>query len=270
MAKFSDRMGITTPPTELQVESMNDDLRNSLWNLLTQIFEMRWKKLLGLLLFHYYKCPIDKMPAYDNQCCEIIRDKFFKASWFEVYNLIEYIVRNIERLTGEDRFEGFLNGILERELSGYRVVRGEIVRITDKQEVESVREAASESSSGLDGVSKHINKALHLLGKKPEPDYENSIKESISAVEAICCLLTGEKAKGLSKALKKLSDNMHLHPSLKEGFLKLYGYTSDEDGIRHSILEEKDIGFAEAKYMLVTCSAFVNFVKDKARKEGML
>ncbi len=41
--------------------------------------------------------------------------------------------------------------------------------------------------------------------------------------------------------------------------LKLYGYSSDEDGIRHAILEEKEIGFDEAKFMLVACSGFVNY-----------
>jgi hypothetical protein len=50
----------------------------------------------------------------------------------------------------------------------------------------------------------------------------------------------------------------------------LYGYTSDESGIRHAILESKDIGFAEAKFMLVTCSAFVNFAVDKAKAAKLI
>ena len=32
MAKFSDRLGITQAPQEIQIESMNNDLRNSIWN----------------------------------------------------------------------------------------------------------------------------------------------------------------------------------------------------------------------------------------------
>jgi len=289
MAKFSDRMGITTPLTELQIESMNDDLCNSLWNLLTISLSGCWQELLTSLYTFYYKRPVDQLPICDDQygyaklraingkCFRIFRSEFFKASWDEVYNLVEYVFQNIQEFqdsTDKDRkpikFEEQLNDILEKELSGYRAINGEIGRITDKHEVKSIREAGSESSSGLGGVNVHINKALHLLGKKPTPDYPNSIKESISAVEALCKLLTGENSGGLDKALKKLSKKIHLHPSLKNGFSKLYGYTSDEDGIRHPILEGKEIGFAEAKYMLVTCSAFVNFVKDKARKEGML
>jgi len=273
MAKFSDRMGITTPLTELQVGSMNDDLRNTLWNFLTDIFENRWQFLLRDLYFSYYKLPVDDLPDDNSGCRDLIKQNFFQCSWYEVYNLIEYILQNVrsetDRTLSQDGFEVLLDWLLEREFSGYSVIKCEIVPIIAKQEVESIREAASESSS-LKGVSEHIDKARHLFAKKPDPDYPNSIKESISAVEAICCILTGEKAKGLSKAINKLSKKVHLHPSLKEGFLKLYGYSSREGGIRHADVDGKEVGFAEAKYMLVTCSAFVNFVKDKAGKEGLL
>ena len=61
-----------------------------------------------------------------------------------------------------------------------------------------------------------------------------------------------------------------MHPALKAGFSKLYGYTSDESGVRHPILKDANVGFAEAKYMLVTCSAFVNFLVDKGREAGLL
>jgi hypothetical protein len=30
--KFTDRIGVTKPPEVLQVDSMNSELRNSLWN----------------------------------------------------------------------------------------------------------------------------------------------------------------------------------------------------------------------------------------------
>lgn len=51
-----------------------------------------------------------------------------------------------------------------------------------------------------------------------------------------------------------------LHPSLRDALVKLYGYTSDKDGIRHPILEQKRISFDEAKFMVVVCSAFVNLL----------
>lgn len=43
-----------------------------------------------------------------------------------------------------------------------------------------------------------------------------------------------------------------------------------EDGIRHAILEEPNVGFHEAKFMLVACSAFVNFLISKAEAASLL
>jgi hypothetical protein len=50
------------------------------------------------------------------------------------------------------------------------------------------------------------------------------------------------------------------------GAATLYGYTSDEGGVRRAILESKTVGFTEAKFMLVTCPAFVNFVLESGKR----
>ena len=113
-------------------------------------------------------------------------------------------------------------------------------------------------------VYDHISKANKLLADREKPDYENSIKESISAVEAICEIITETKGKEatLGNMLKKLEDNgVEIHKGLKSAFNILYGYTSDANGIRHA----GDIGglsstFEEAKFMLIACCAFVNYL----------
>jgi hypothetical protein len=45
---------------------------------------------------------------------------------------------------------------------------------------------------------------------------------------------------------------------------------SDESGIRHALLHEPNIGFIEAKYMIVSCSAFVDYLIQKADQSGLL
>ena len=42
-------------------------------------------------------------------------------------------------------------------------------------------------------------------------------------------------------------------------------YTNDSNtGIRHALMDGKELpGFEEAKYMLVSCSAFVNYIQGK-------
>jgi hypothetical protein len=105
---------------------------------------------------------------------------------------------------------------------------------------------------------------MRLLSDRKAPDYRNSIKEAISAVEAVCQLVTGSQKMSLGEALKKMEPKLNLHPAMREAFLKLYGYTSDAEGIRHALLDESSLKFEDAKYMVVTCSAFVNYLVAKS------
>lgn len=94
------------------------------------------------------------------------------------------------------------------------------------------------------------------------PDYENSIKESISSVEAMVKIITGDQKAVLTKALDKIeSKGIPIHPQMKEGFKKLYNYTSDQSGIRHSSKEGGvSSTYEEAKFMVVACTAFNNYL----------
>jgi len=67
-------------------------------------------------------------------------------------------------------------------------------------------------------------------------------------------------------ALKKVGG---LHPALSGAFDKLYGYTSDAQGIRHGLMEEANLALEDAKFMLVACAAFVNYLLVKADKAGI-
>lgn len=64
------------------------------------------------------------------------------------------------------------------------------------------------------------------MSDRKAPDYRNSIKESICAVEAICRVITKQKNATLGQALKKVESDISLHPALKNSFSSLYGYTS--------------------------------------------
>lgn len=75
---------------------------------------------------------------------------------------------------------------------------------------------------------------MQLLTNKKNPDYRNSIKESISAIEALCKIKTNDDKATLRKALNLIEQKYGLHPALKGAFEKLYGYSSDADGIRHA------------------------------------
>ena len=191
--------------------------------------------------------------------------------WNQVLDLVEYVCKwvsvNIEKhsylkdLLKE--FEDNLNKEFDRLDYGYRVINHCIVDITSDEELAAISEAIENSK---DNVSEHLQRAVMHYSARPNPDVRNSIKESISAVEAVCRELTGENT--LGQALKHLEDNgVVIHKVLKEGFIKFYVYTNDSDsGIRHALMDDEGAYVPskdEAYYMLVTCSTFVNYLRRK-------
>ena len=98
------------------------------------------------------------------------------------------------------------------------------------------------------------------MSDRTNPNYRNSIKESISAVEALCKTVSGKEKAHLGEAIAFLEKKGSIHPALKRAFTSLYGYTSDADGIRHALMEESNLTGADARFMLISCSAFINYV----------
>ena len=122
--------------------------------------------------------------------------------------------------------------------------------------------------SPLEPINIHLETALQHISNRDDPDYRNSIKESISAVEAACLAIVGQNKETLGKALNYLMKNskntISIPENLNRAFHNLYAYTSGEHGIRHSLLNESNLSFADARFMLIACSAFVNYLVSKA------
>jgi len=108
-------------------------------------------------------------------------------------------------------------------------------------------------------VKEHLSKALQHLSNRDAPDYRNSVKESISAIECQCRKLTGKQT--LGDALKTLNQNGAIPPALFKGWTGLYGWSSGKGGIRHALMEEDKLNADLAKYFLVSCASFINYLK---------
>ncbi len=135
-----------------------------------------------------------------------------------------------------------------------------LTQITDQLEINEVSEAQAQSDR-FSGARQHIASALQLFGLRPEPDYRNAIKEAISAVESTVKVLTAENHLTLTAALREFVRTRPIHGALVSGLDSLYGYTSNEHGVRHALLDaDANVGFAEAKFMIVACAAFMNFL----------
>lgn len=279
---FSQRMGLKPANKAIQLESIDQDLRNGLWNnikifLLDTIQKHQryneiteFKRLSNIIWMHFYKLPIDNIPDSIYRVELSIRDYYFKFEWFEVYDFIEFIANTDIDLFNNNMFKESCNDLFERENSGYRFLGNQIAPITNSAELDEIEEAIDKSKkfSALKGVNEHLRTALEMLSDRKNPDYRNSIKESISAVESTAKRISENNRDTLGGALDKIKGKAKIHPSLERAFKQLYGYTSDADGIRHALMEDSNCDFDDAKFMLVSCSAFVNYLISRANNIG--
>ena len=170
---------------------------------------------------------------------------------------LSWIGSNAYWTNGND-LEKLFNSLFEKECVGYRFINFMATRLTNEEEIKSIE---SSLHTKYDACNKSIEKAFNYLYDREKPDYENSVKESISAIEGMCNIINGTRGKTLGDALKELEKNgVLIHSAMKEAFNKLYGYTSDKSGIRHNGGIDENTSFEEAQYMLVSCSAFLNYL----------
>jgi hypothetical protein len=271
---FSHRKGIKSLKKALQVDSIDTHLRNRLWNAVDLAYWIYVKEynslnkhekrniedLLKKIWGEHFRFPLDTLPNNKSKQIRTVRRKFLEGySWNEVYDFIEFIVKVFPDETRNNEFIKKCNVIMRTESSAYRFVGKEIIQITSEVEISEIEEVLT---TPLKPVREHLKKALELLSNKKSPDYSNSIKESISAVETVCNLISGEKI-ALGQCLNKIQTKYKKHSELIDAFNHLYRYASSENGNRLDALKESDIDYDISKFMLVSCSAFINYLISK-------
>lgn len=274
--RFSDRIGKTKVKTDLLREGLSPEMDNALWTLIHDLIldsksnDAKYgEKYSDLTEFYrnlwilFFKRPIDNMPRHYSQvdgfkAKSILRDWFFKADWYDKLNLVEFCFEDEDK-----RVQDICNNFFKREFSAYRFVDGVIVEVNSQEEIIEIENALNQSDK-FKPVKTHLTTALNLLADKKKPDYRNSVKESISAVESLCKIIIKNDSTTLGQALKEIEKKHNIPGSLKSAFSALYGYTSDEGGIRHALLEvNSNVDLEEARFMLVACSAFINYLVSK-------
>lgn len=284
MKLFSERYNYTKPSDVIIREQITPEIQNAICSCYDRLQDALPK------IGNYYENPYVDLEKYlwtnflnqregnfrDGRRYHVVATLFLEDEhnpWYRKLDLVEVTIKYLyvfgQKSEGHHRvfrlFVEHLNHEFERLNFAYRVVNTEIVEITSKEELAAVESAMHDSAMN---IKAHLNKALELYAQRPVGDYRNSIKESISAVEAYCREITGENT--LGKALDKLKDNgLVIPPMLKSAFEKLYAYTNQPDtGIRHALMDEDGTytpASEEALFMLVSCSSFINYLNKKLK-----
>lgn len=281
---FSERNGYIKVPNVMQTKGMSNDLRNDIFNVMvayivvtffdtdhyvrrgetdslysslySRAYSEKYKSFFKSFYANILRQKITEIPLDNNRAWTVFENYFDNAEWHEIYSLQEWFIKHF--VTEDKLYKKFaenLNGVLEKNLSGYRLINNLIVPITDENELAEIAEAMQIKQVG---IQQQLKDALQQLRDK---NYRGSVKESISAVETFVRTKTGKTT--LGAALSEL-EKFSIPNSLKQGFDKIYGWTCGPDGVRHAIMDNaQDVTLAEAKFMLVACSAFLNYLTMK-------
>ena len=273
---FSQAQGYEPIPGPLALGELSLEARVKIWNILVEIpsgpfssavdfagqVDRRWRSILQTIHCDFLLRPLDEFPAGRESTSRFV--KTYKPAILEnlglnkIFDLLQLIMRHPDC---PDYFIEDVAATFKECRLAYFVDMEQPVTIlpaVTTQEGESLIESIKELREvGLQGAETHLKKAGELVNSG---DWAGAVRESINAVESVARQLA-PNASTLGPALDALEKGGRLHPALKEAFSRLYGYTSDEEGIRHPLIENatSPVGRDEALFMLGACASFSSY-----------
>jgi hypothetical protein len=279
---FEQAEGAEPLPSQLELREISPELRARLWAIFHWILagarEARpigpIPDLVGPLVqvlydWHVGRCfkPSDEfIQSYPHWVGEL-KSIFMRGDYVAVLGFVQWVLRHKLK---PNHLEIGVDDALRASQAAYALFDNDtIIPIGSDAERETLARAfADVAGSEFHGARAHLRTAGSEL---TAGNYGPSIRESIHAVEAVARVLE-PGAQTLGPALSKLEKSVRIHPALGKGFGSLYGFTSDEKGIRHALLDEPaaQVDETDALYMLGSCAAFVSYLINKARQAGLL
>jgi ribosomal protein L14 len=266
---FSQRTGLEPIPPQLNLGEVSAELRRLIFYYINLEIEREsrsgyestyfaddWERVA--MDFHVLFCKEDpdtfeNSPYKLNQLLKLFTQRSKIGGLFD---LVEFFVRHARC---SDELKSDLASAFVRTRAAYRTVDGQIVAIgTEEQAAAFERAIADAEANNAGAARKHLIAAGLALRNS---DWAGSVRESIHAVEAMALRLAPGTTT-LGPALAALEKQGHLHGGLKAAFGSLYGYSSDEEGIRHALVfkEEAQVDEADALFMLGACASFVSYL----------
>lgn len=291
---YSQRYGHEPMPKPMGLGELSEDLRREIWNQFHRLFEANplmafsltrrgapadgWhkfnseavgfaKRVLGGYLGLPENRVISKVDGGPEDAIERIvmaGKDHFPLKFLELAVNDPFLKDDNKTvvLAIKELFEGHrASCYLDIEAFPYRI----FLR-TSKEEGDAITQSMQKlNKSGFAGALSHLHQARNHIHQGQYPD---AMVDSIHAVESVARYLA-PKSNSLVSALNRLEErgDLKLHKALKGALGKLYGYTSDEQGIRHSLIdgEAADVGLEEALFFYAACASFAGYLANKAR-----
>ena len=278
---FSQRYGYEELPQPMRLEEISDDLRREIWNAVRAfLLKYRIESIQGTRLHangqrfieralgRFAKQPEENIQTgyravMDNCRIIVMTDRFNRV--------LDFLQSMIDEEKDSTAFADTIEGLFERHVAAYRLDMSgfscQFFPCSSGEQANAIQQALETlREGGMEGATTHLRDAA---GHINAGQFADSISDSIHAVESAARVLDPEASKNLTPALNSLEKAGVLeHRALKEAFAKLYGYTSDEEGIRHALVYRgsANVGLEEALFMFGACASFAAYLTEKHRQ----
>ena len=264
---FEQAEGLSLLPSQLKRAEVSPELRAVLWNYIYGELKRTaerdaylyvgkpWTAILKQVHVFRDHQNADEFNARFSEAIEAPKKVFTQRPYGDIYGWLQFVLP----LKPTPDFAKTIDNILRYCRSPFRVVDAAVIcPIGSDEEAQTITNAFGDLKvAGLTGSKEHLKNAAEAL---TTGDFAGSVRESIHAVESAVRVL--EPSGEFSKALSKLEQKTNIHGALKKGFLALYGFSSDEQGIRHPLLEKQApaVDEADAMFMIGACAAFLSYL----------
>ena len=273
---FSQAHGYEELPAPLQLEELPPAARTQIWNAFYRFLESAkkftgarfivvgdWADILRAKHVFFDNLPLDEWTNLFDFNRSRLRESIETSRFSNVFDLIQFVLRHPKC---PHEFIAVMAGAFEFCRLAYTIDAAPPVTIvpavTGAEGNTVVDSMRTLRRAGLAGSATHLRNASERINGG---DWAGSVRESVHAVESVARQLDPKASDTLGPALASLENRQTLHPALKRAFSALYGYTSDEQGIRHSLLDQSvaDVGLDEAVFMLGACASFASYLWRK-------
>ena len=279
---FSQAQGYEEIPGLLKLEELPQEARTRIWNLfyvhLDQSKRFRplgeawidgaWAGILQAKHVFHDNLPADEWTADFMSVCRNFRNEIERLPFNKVFDLIQFVLRHP---ACPPNFISAMKQVFAGCRLAYTIDEGDpptiVPAVTADEGITIIESLETLREAGLRGSAEHLREASESINRG---DWAGSIRESIHAVESVARRIAPEETDTLTRALNSIDNRQPLHSNLKEGLKALYWYTSDEQGVRHSLLdrEKASVGVDEAVFMLGACASFASYLWRKHAAGG--
>lgn len=210
------------------------------------------------------KKPNDKCNWGNEYIKREINDIIFdECEWYDIYDLIEHVYKNIKEDRKEDlkNYRDEFNEYFYENGIGWQIDDVGLIKVRGNEFHECIVKQSYDllNRNNCPNARKEIEEAYRDLSRRPEPDITGAIQHSMAALECVARNVCGNNNMTLGKILKNHKD---LIPEpLNTAVDKLWGYSSDR--FRHLREQSNTPSYEEVELIVSTCASVITYLIKK-------